>query len=225
MADRRRKDWGVTLVLGAALLLLAMAATWQSWFSELDNLIYDSFIRQMNTPVLDDIVVVTIDSKTLATLGRWPLPRKLHAELLEKITEGKPAVVAMDIIFSEPDLRHPQYDRELVESVRNNGRVVLPVVLERYSSGPELRESLPFPELRKAAAALGHVHIELEADGIARSAFLMAGLDRPRSGRPFPWPWPAWRATGPRARAFHAPEKPLCIPICHPMYGGYTGRC
>ncbi|WP_419603346.1 CHASE2 domain-containing protein, partial [Thiolapillus sp.] len=179
MADRRRKDWGVTLVLGAALLLLAMAATWQSWFSELDNLIYDSFIRQMNTPVLDDIVVVTIDSKTLATLGRWPLPRKLHAELLEKITEGKPAVVAMDIIFSEPDLRHPQYDRELVESVRNNGRVVLPVVLERYSSGPELRESLPFPELRKAAAALGHVHIELEADGIAKSAFLMAGLDRP----------------------------------------------
>lgn len=179
MADRRQKDWGVTLALGAALLALALVSTWQSWFSELDNLVYDSLVRQMNVPVLDDIVVVAIDSKTLATLGRWPLRRDLHAELLEKITAGKPAVVAMDMIFSEPDLQHPQYDRKLVDAIRKSGRVVLPVVLERYSSGSELRESLPFPELRDVVAALGHVHIELEDDGIARSAFLMAGVDRP----------------------------------------------
>jgi diguanylate cyclase (GGDEF)-like protein/PAS domain S-box-containing protein len=201
MSERRQKDWGLRLVLGAVLLLLTLVSTRQGWFSGLDSTIYDNLVRQLDTPVAENILVVAIDAKSLSSLGRWPFPRNLHAELLNRISQGQPLVVAVDINFAEPDQLHPQNDAMLVEATRENGRVVFPVVLEQYSKGAELRESLPFPDLRQAAAALGHVHVELEADGIARSAFLMAGLDRPV--------WPALslamaRVAGdwPRSRGF-----------------------
>ncbi len=188
-------------VLGTILIVLAVAATRQEWFSGLDRFVYDSFIRHLNTPVADDILIVAIDAKSLTALGRWPFPRKMHAHLLDIIARGKPAVVGVDINFAEPDRQHPEDDQALVQATRNAQNTVYPVVLEQYSTGRELRESLPFPALRDAATALGHVHVELEADGIARSAFLKAGLDRPV--------WPAFslamaRVAGdwPRSRGF-----------------------
>ena len=183
MSERRRTEWNLRLIIGSALLCLAMLFTWRGWLSDLDNLVYDGFIRQMDTPVLDEIVVVAIDPKSLSSLGRWPFPRSHHADLLQQLTRGKPAAIAMDMNFAEADLRHPEDDNRLVQAVQESGRVVLPVVLEQYSAEPGLRESLPVLALHQVAAALGHVDTELDADGIARSAFLMAGLDRPR--------WPA----------------------------------
>ncbi len=172
------------LVLGGILVLFVLGATRQSWFSVLDGFVYDHFIGHLDTPVMDEIVIVIIDSKSLTVLGRWPFPRKLHARLLDIIARGKPAVVGMDINFAEPDKEHPEDDQALVRATRDAGNVVLPVVLEEYGPDGELRESLPFPALRKVAATLGHVHVKLESDGIARSVFLMAGLNRPR--------WPAF---------------------------------
>ena len=177
--ERRKKSWGSRLVLGVLLLLLAMFATRWGWFAGLDRVVYDNLLRRLDVPVADNILIVAIDAKSLSRLGRWPFRRDLHADLLQRISEGQAAVVAMDINFAEPDDRHPEDDRKLVRATRSNGKVVFPVVLEQYSRGSGLRESLPFPALRQAAAGLGHVHIELEADGIARSAFLTAGLDRP----------------------------------------------
>ncbi len=172
------------LVLGGILILLALGATRQSWFSSLDGFVYDRFIGYLDTPVTEEIVIVAIDPKSLTLLGRWPFPRKMHADLLKAIARGKPAVVGVDINFAEPDQEHPQDDLALVRAARDAGNTVFPVVLEQYSPDGGLRESLPFPALREAAAALGHVHVELESDGIARSVFLVAGLDRPR--------WPAF---------------------------------
>jgi signal transduction histidine kinase len=40
-------------------------------------------------------------------------------------------------------------------------------------------ETLPFPELANVAAAMGHVHVELDPDGIARTLYLFEGLGRP----------------------------------------------
>ena len=172
------------LVLGGILILLALGATRQSWFSVVDGLLYDSFIGYLDTPVANEILIVAIDPKSLALLGRWPFSRKMHADLLDTIARGKPAVVGVDINFAEPDGEHPEDDLALVRAARDAGNTVFPVVLEQYSPEEGLSESLPFPTLREAAAALGHVHVVLESDGIVRSVFLAAGLDRPK--------WPAF---------------------------------
>jgi adenylate cyclase len=53
------------------------------------------------------VLVVTIDRRALATTGPWPWPRESLARLLEIIAATKPAAIAVDILFAEPDTRSP----------------------------------------------------------------------------------------------------------------------
>ncbi|KAA3623152.1 MAG: CHASE2 domain-containing protein [Proteobacteria bacterium] len=170
-------------ILAGAMLLAAFFLTLTDFLGSFDRMIYDAFMRNSQTSTPEDIVIVSIDQKSLAKLGRWPWRRSVHADMLEKLTEAAPKAVAFDIAFAEPDLGHPEDDRKLADAIRSNGKVVLPILLEHGSSDLDLRETLPLPQYTEAAAAIGHVDTELEADGIVRSAFLFAGLDRPQ--------WPA----------------------------------
>ena len=58
-------------------------------------------------PAGTKVVVVDIDRRSLEMTGPWPWPREKMAELTEVIMAAKPAVVAFDILFSEPDNRSP----------------------------------------------------------------------------------------------------------------------
>lgn len=51
----------------------------------------------------NDILIVDVDDKSIEQFGRWPWNRKLLGEALQKIEKGNPKVIAMDIVFSEPD--------------------------------------------------------------------------------------------------------------------------
>ncbi len=51
------------------------------------------------------VLVVDIDSASVARAGGWPLPREDMARLAQRILEGRPAAVAFDIFFDGPD-RH-----------------------------------------------------------------------------------------------------------------------
>ncbi len=186
-----------------------MLGTWRGWLINIDRQIYDTFIRQHDIPLLDRILIVGIDLDSLEQLGRWPFPRRYHAELLNRISRGRPAVVGMDIQFSEPDIAQPENDRQLVQAVAKNAHVVLPVVLEQYRS-KDLQEGLPFPQLREVVAGLGHVDTELEADGIARSVFLKAGLDRPR--------WPMFSLAMAQVAGYWKDQVPLLEKMDAPVY-------
>ena len=76
--------------------------------------------------VPQDILTVNIDEKSLSMFGRWPWDRRLQAELIEKVFEGKPKVVAVDIFYPEPE--SPGSDRALAESVKKHTDVVVFVV-------------------------------------------------------------------------------------------------
>ena len=49
-----------------------------------------------------DIVIATIDEKSLAELGRWPWPRSTIAKLVDTLKEYEAKVVGFDIVFAEP---------------------------------------------------------------------------------------------------------------------------
>ncbi len=53
-------------------------------------------------------VVVEIDAKSLASLGRWPWPRSLLADLVLRINRHQPAAVGVDILMPEPDPLSPE---------------------------------------------------------------------------------------------------------------------
>lgn len=49
------------------------------------------------------VVVVDLDEASLAEVGQWPWPRERVAELLTRLSDAGAAVVAFDVVFSEPE--------------------------------------------------------------------------------------------------------------------------
>jgi CHASE2 domain-containing sensor protein len=138
----------------------------------IDSLIADRLLGWSGRGMAQDIVIVGIDDASLAAIGRWPWPREVHARLLDVLTSAGPRAVGLDLMFSEPD---PQGDARLAAAMRRSGKVVLPLRMAPLQSGNAM-VSLPVPPLAAAAAGLGHLHVELDVDGIARSVFLREGF-------------------------------------------------
>jgi signal transduction histidine kinase/CHASE2 domain-containing sensor protein len=163
-------------VLVAAVLMYS-DALW-NW----DRIVYDWGQRLGGREPLAEIIIIEIDQQSIDAIGRWPWPRSVHADLVDRLSHGKPdgrgvLAVGLDIVFSEPST--PRADNRLIEAVRNHGRVVLPVVNEQHRQGGQLREILPVPGLTEHAAALGHIDRPIDADSISRSVYLKAGLGNP----------------------------------------------
>ena len=51
--------------------------------------------------------VVDLDDASLARYGQWPWPRTLVARLVDRLGDAGAAVIAFDIVFSEPDRTSP----------------------------------------------------------------------------------------------------------------------
>lgn len=70
-----------------------------------DDLIYDARLRATMPSTTDDrIVIVDVDEKSLAELGRWPWSRKYIAQLVNATFDTYQAqVMGFDIVFGEED--------------------------------------------------------------------------------------------------------------------------
>ncbi len=65
------------------------------------------------------IVLVGIDDSSTTRLDTaWPFPRSIHAKLLAHLADEKPAVVAWDILFTDPKLDASHDDELLVEGAQ-----------------------------------------------------------------------------------------------------------
>ncbi|ERH60202.1 CHASE2 domain-containing protein [Pseudomonas simiae] len=137
----------------------------------LNNPLYDSLRRLSPLPVDPRILLVTIDDASLKKLGRWPWPRGLHADLIDRLSAAQPAGILFDVIFSEPG--DPANDKRLAESVCNAGNVLLPLVREGAAnySQPDA-QMMP---LVKCAKGVGHINVEADSDGVVRSLYLREG--------------------------------------------------
>jgi CHASE2 domain len=51
------------------------------------------------------VIVVDIDRASIDALGTWPWPRETMARLVEAVAAGRPAAIAIDVLFAEPDDR------------------------------------------------------------------------------------------------------------------------
>ncbi len=164
------------LLLIVCLLILALVLQKMELLKHWDNLIFDAELMMFSRPANEDIVIIAIDEYSLKKQGKWPWSRRTHAELINLLTATEVRAIGLDIIFAEPDLNDPEADQELVKAVRNNGRIILPVSPEMSNSDGIPRITLPWQELANAAAGLGHVDVEIDNDGMLRSAYLTAGM-------------------------------------------------
>lgn len=162
---------------GLTLLLTGLAAGlgWLNGLGRADRLVADTLLAWHTRPVGRDVVIVAIDDRSLAALGRWPWRREVHAALLDRLADAGPKVVGLDLILSEADDARPEDDQALAAAMRRLGTVVLPLRMTLDAAGRP-QASLPAPPFARAAAALGHIHLELDADGVARETYLREGL-------------------------------------------------
>lgn len=158
------------------MLLLTGLLAASNWLWRWDLLLYDLQLGFISRPAAEDIIIVAVDEKSLEALGRWPWSRKVHAKLVDRLTQAGAKAIILDILFAEPDRNDPESDNQLIQSIAASERVFMPVILEEHRQGGMLVESMPIPALSNVAAGLGHVHMDLDADGIARGVFLYEGL-------------------------------------------------
>ena len=97
-------------LIGSGLAVAAVAIAHQAGlWSALDQFTLDRHFRYGSTiPASDELLVVAIDDVALEQVHRWPWPRRLHAELLEVLTELGAKAVAVDVVFA--DLQPPRLD-------------------------------------------------------------------------------------------------------------------
>ena len=50
-----------------------------------------------------EVVIVAIDEKSIDELGRWPWPRNVLAQLVEKLVQHQVKVIGFDVVFSSAD--------------------------------------------------------------------------------------------------------------------------
>ena len=172
-------------------------------FSLIENfsydLAYDLACKYSEPSPPEDIVIVAIDEESLRPnrLGRWPVTRDAHAELLGKLKRAR--VVAFDVIFSGPEEQHPEHDEAFAAAVRDAGNVVLatctyktakteytgrkrvdwsyplpagPIALSRIQQDNFLQ---PIEKLARGAAAIGYVDIDADPDGVYRRVHPLRG--------------------------------------------------
>lgn len=166
-----RTEWRV---LSALLAALALALGALGGLGRTDATLYDWLLDTWQRPPPADIVIVAIDEPSIAALGRWPWSRSVHARLLDRLVAAGPRAVGLDLILTEAE---PAADPVLAASL---ARVptVLPAFLDtRLEGGVRLHaERQPVAPLAGAAAALGHIRINVDEDGVARSVFLRQGI-------------------------------------------------
>ncbi len=171
------------LLVLVVLLALGVMLELSKPLHRLDLLLYDLHSELFHRPGDDSIRIVAVDERSIQELGRWPWSRRLHGELIHRLSEAGAKVIGLDIVFSEPDMGDPQGDQILAHSLESSGRVVLPVFPGNNPETGLLEERFPLPLFARSAAMLGHIDAELDIDGVSRSVFLMGGVGRPQ--------WPA----------------------------------
>jgi adenylate cyclase len=95
----------VTLLPLVFALLHAVGVVRIGVLERLDNIIYDTRLRATMPGTLDDrIVIVDIDEKSLAEVGRWPWGRNKLADLTDELFDRqKIAILGFDVVFAEAD--------------------------------------------------------------------------------------------------------------------------
>ena len=154
------------LVVGLGLSLLVVSLALGSATRRADNWIYDALLGLSHGQSSEQVVVVAIDNRSIEALGRWPWPRTLHAQALDRLTAAGAASVGYDVLFAEPD---PATDPALIRALSRNRRTWLAELLqEPGENGAAFGVVEPSPELTAAAAGIGHVDLTPDPDGVVR---------------------------------------------------------
>jgi len=190
-ARRQARQRAVIAAIVALSILVGAALVFGDAFgSNLQDAVYDFAITQYPATVRNQVAIVGIDDRTIIKYGVYPLPRQAYADLLRALKPSRARVIAFDIAFYDPSA-DPAADRALAAAIKDAGNVILAMQgsgsfiaadgAEKFAS-----LSLPIPQLREAAVALGTVNVDPDPDGRVRAAQLV--IEGPKGERYYALP-------------------------------------
>ncbi len=169
-----RHRFGYAGVL-AATFMLALAASWTPLGAQIDNTAYDWIFRlRQPRPWQPGSIVLAIDELSFSALGGQLGLRRALADGLERIAAASPQAVAIDVILADDSDKDS--DDRLEAAFRATHNLILPCDLLPDGSGWDD----PLPRFRRLAAAVGHVHADVDSERVARAVPLekASGHDR-----------------------------------------------
>jgi adenylate cyclase len=104
-----RWSYAITVALPTFLVVLFGSMS-TPLLPDLSNLVFDWYQRlaprawDPQSPVR----IVAIDDESLARIGQWPWPRSTLGQIVRKLGDLGATIVAVDIVFAEPDSSSPQ---------------------------------------------------------------------------------------------------------------------
>ena len=168
IGGRVAAEW---LVLALVAIMLVAALVLGRLTERLDYIVYDHALASAERAPPDDIVIVAIDNRSLEEIGRWPWPRHIHAQLLDRLAEARPRAIGYDVLFVDPS---PD-DAMFAAAVRRN-RTYLPLVIDvPGSNGAAYDIATPSGPLTAAAAAIAQVNLHFDGDRVVRKVYLEEG--------------------------------------------------
>lgn len=153
-------------LVGLAIFVLLNTAFSLNLFASWQERLSDSlFIARKPDP---NIVIIAIDDKSIAKIGRFPWDRSTYAKLLTKLSDptSKPASIGLDISFFEKS--NDQDDQALADALKKAGSVTLASEI-----GSDSQVLLPLDILNKEAKA-GIANTNADSSGVTRFAKLEA---------------------------------------------------
>ena len=110
-----RADWFVGVAVVIAVMVLYKST---DLIDTLERRLYDYASTQTSRQPSDRIAIIAIDDQSIANIGRWPWPRDVHAELIDKLSGAKSKTIVHTAFFFEPQAdRGLAYIRKIKEAL------------------------------------------------------------------------------------------------------------
>src|SRR5713101_2541744 len=159
----------ISPLLAAGVCALLALVAWSGLLEGVELQGYDLLVASRgDRQPAENIVVVDFDEASVRTYNAFPIPRRLLADVLEKIAAGQPGVIGLDVILDKE--RAAQDDRHLAEVIGSAGNIIL---VSEYGF-ERLPRNEPLRAFAEAAAGVGFGDLPRDADGSVRRAFLFA---------------------------------------------------
>ena len=139
-------------IAAVATVLLAVAtANFSGWLRPLDNALSDLRFSLTDRAASGRVAVVDIDAKSLAAIGRWPLPRRIYGDAIDRLLSLGAAEIALDIDFSSPSTS--EHDAALEAALERAGdSVILATFDQPLTAGGALQANRPIDRFARRTA-------------------------------------------------------------------------
>ncbi len=156
---------------------LGLASKFVEFTGSFESRFYDYRMRKHLNPAQKsaEVALVKVDDYSLQKIGVWPIPRSIHAQMIDKLKIFGAKVVALDVLYPEkaPICGQESPDTILAESFKNfqtDGKRVFLAFTTGTSEEDSLKEA-PVEMLNDTVATQSSSDVNMQAYKIGRYTF------------------------------------------------------